>query len=60
MNDSILMGLNYGILDYWVPGLHPSSDILKNTHSRNQTFSTLQWEAGMTSTQFGLLERTAQ
>jgi len=35
------MGLNYVILDYWVPGLHPSSGIPNSTHSRNAIFSTL-------------------
>jgi len=41
MNESILMSLNYGILEYWVPGLHPSSGIPNSKYSRNQTFSTL-------------------
>ena len=57
MNESILMGLNCSILDYWAPGLHPSSGILYSTHSRNQTSSTLTWEGGMAPMQVGLLER---
>ena len=57
MHKYMLMGLKYGILDYWVPGLHPTSGIPNSTHSRNMTFSTLRWEGGMTPTQFGPLER---
>jgi len=51
------MGLNYGILDYWVTGLHRLSGIPNSTHSRNQICSTLWWEGGIAPTRYGRLER---